>query len=246
MAERVGSNVTARESSFGKFARRAALAATALVGEAAIPSNQPVVLADEFTTKPVAAAKDDNRTGMKLAANLPSRQQDGVSSVALPNQERMVTTESGKVFTEPAYLKLIRDNGTRDKIFKGQDQFTVKDLEGRSILDQAAYRNYSERIKEKSEQFKDPKDFGRFVNGLRYLTGQKEYPRVLSQTQIEFMLEKFPINESVNMAGALCGMQTRGEPLAEIKAKADKLFRTIDEGGSLKNEAALIFHQFTK
>ena len=158
----------------------------------------------------------------------------------------MVTTQGGKVLPKPEYFDLVTKNAVRDGIFKNQDQFTQRDMSGGLIPDQGAYRKYMEQILGRAEQFKDPKTYGMLTNSLRYLTGQKEYPRILTQSQLEALTERYPINESMNVIGVLSGMLQRNKPIEAIKANADRLMRLIEEEGTLRNDKGIEFIDYTK
>lgn len=153
------------------------------------------------------------------------------SSEAKEPDSEMVKTNDGKLYTKDQYFDLVIEDAMSYKLLKQPVDFKSKDLGGREIEDTQGYKKYIDSIKDRAAQFKDPRDFSRFIETLHFL---KDTPgsnqSVLTPRQVEFLVEYPSIQQASYVIKKLYGgMKNGGATVHQARVKADELIRNLEE-----------------
>ncbi len=177
---------------------------------------------EKATTDVVSRDSDRNPDTVELSVD---------KQVTREANSEMVQLNSGKSVTKEEYFDLVIKNATRDGIMKSQSDFKLKDLTGREIKDTQGYQKYIDSLKDKANQFKNPKDFSRFINTIRTLRDTPGSDKaVLTPRQVEFLIEYPSIHQTADIAATLFGgMKNGGASVKEARTKADELIRNLEQ-----------------
>ncbi len=186
------------------------------------PSSAGEKKVDQPSTGIVSRNSDRNPDTVELSTN---------KQITEEANSEMVQLKSGQFVPKEEYFDLVIKNATKDGILKSKDGFKLKDLQGREIEDTQGYKKYIDSLKGKANQFKDPKDFSRFINTIRFLRDTPGSAKaVLTPRQVEFLVEHPSVDEVAHLIKKLNGGITiDGISIHQARIEADESIRKLEE-----------------